>query len=53
LVGYFSRRFVVGAMAGAVRGRSRSERDDRGSRPRQGYDVEGDAVDVDPPHLPR
>jgi UPF0716 protein FxsA len=45
----FSRRFVVsavGSAAGAA-GRRRGRR-----RPDGSYDVEGTAVDVDPPHLP-
>jgi len=51
-VRFFSRRFVVaavGSAAGAAGGarRARSRRRDNGS-----YDVEGTAVEVDPPHLP-
>jgi len=51
LVGYFSRRFVVRAVAGRGRRRNSATRprsDDEGP-----YDVEGSAVEVDPPHLPR
>jgi UPF0716 protein FxsA len=54
LVGYFSRRFMVGAMTAATRpGRGRRPPGGRDTRSEQPVDVEGDAVDVDPPHLPR
>ncbi len=52
LVGYFSRRFLVGRAAGRP-GRRGSPPGGRGSQPEEPFDVEGDAVDVDPPHLPR
>lgn len=55
LVGWFGRRFLVArvaegaATAGARRMRARRPT----TAPGRPYDVEGDAVDVDPPHLPR
>jgi UPF0716 protein FxsA len=51
LVGTFSRRFMVSA-AGAAASRAR-RRPPGEPPPRQGYDVEGRAVEVDPPNLPR
>ena len=45
LVRVFSRRFVVSVATG------RRRRPGRPTPPRQGYDVEGDATEVDPPHL--
>jgi UPF0716 protein FxsA len=45
LVRVFSRRFVVAAVGGAGAGNARR----LGGRP---HDVEGTAVEVDPPHLP-
>ena len=45
LVRVFSRRFVVSVATG------RRRRPGRPPPPRQGYDVEGDATEVDPPHL--
>jgi UPF0716 protein FxsA len=53
LVGYFSRRFVVGAIGGTRRGRDGRRQGVRGAGSERPHDVEGDAVDVDPPHLPR
>ena len=50
LVGIFSRRFVV-SLAGAAEARAR--RRPPGHPPRQDYDVEGTAVDVDRPNLRR
>lgn len=55
LVGWFGRRFLVARVAGGVASagarRAQTRRADGASaRP---YDVEGEAVDVDPPHLPR
>ena len=50
VVGVFSRRFVV-TLAGAAGSRARQRRN--GASPRQEYDVEGTAVDVDPPNLRR
>lgn len=54
LVGYFSRRFLVRGM-GAAAGRDRGDRPRGGAGPQSEppHDVEGDAVDVDPSHLPR
>src|SRR5436190_3813087 len=62
LVAFFARRFRVAAFGGAAAGaatraaRARSQR--RAGAPGPGaapddYDVEGTAVEVDPPHLPR
>jgi UPF0716 protein FxsA len=45
----FSRRFVVSAV-GSAAGAAGARRARR--RPGGGYDVEGSAVEVDPPHLP-
>jgi len=45
LVRVFSRRFVVSVATG------RRRRPGRPPPPRQGYDVEGDATEVDPRHL--
>jgi len=45
LVRVFSRRFVVSVATGRRRGPGQPP------PPRQGYDVEGDATEVDPPHL--
>ncbi|MDQ6749482.1 MAG: FxsA family protein [Actinomycetota bacterium] len=54
LVGYFTRRFLVGDGRAAGRpGRRGRTPSGAGSRPEEPVDVEGDAVDVDPPHLPR
>jgi UPF0716 protein FxsA len=60
LVGIFSRRFVVarvgGAAAGAAARAARSRRrpgEPAGPGPTNDYDVEGTAVEVDPPHLSR
>lgn len=54
LVGYFSRRFLVGAVGAATRrGRGREAPDGREPPSEQSGDVEGDAVEVDPPRLPR
>lgn len=52
LIGYFSRRFVVGAIGGAARRRGPPP-GSTGRRPARSDDVEGEAVDVDPPNLPR
>lgn len=54
LVGYFSRRFLVRGL-GAAAGRGRGGGRGAGPRPQpeRPHDVDGDAVDVDPPHLPR
>ena len=55
LVGHFSRRFVVRGLGAAARrhsgGPSPGGRGRRSEPPP--YDVEGDAADVDPPHLSR
>lgn len=54
LVGYFTRRFMVGAVgAAARRGRGGRPVGRQGPGPERPVDVDGDAVDVDPPHLPR
>ena len=60
LVGFFSRRYVVarvgGAAAGAATRAARSRRRPRepgAPGPSGDYDVEGTAVEVDPPNLPR
>jgi len=58
LFGWFGRRFVVGRVAGAAAGagarRVRTRGPDSGGRDaHEPYDVEGEAVDVDPPPLPR
>src|SRR5256885_9490524 len=64
LVAFFARRFRVAAFGGAAAGaatraaRARSQRRAGAGAPGPGaapddYDVEGTAVEVDPPHLPR
>src|SRR2546423_6935919 len=60
LVAFFSRRYVVarvgGAAAGAAARAARSRRRPRepgAPGPHGDYDVEGTAVEVDPPNLPR
>ena len=57
LFGWFGRRFVVARVAGAAAGAGARRMRPRGaSAGRDGhgaYDVEGEAVDVDPPHLQR
>src|SRR5919202_3151831 len=52
LIGHFTRRFMVrGLGAAARRGRSRRPPAAGSRRSERPYDVEGDAVDVDPPNL--
>jgi hypothetical protein len=51
LVAHFSRRFVAGLAARA--GSRRVPGDPREPGPRQDYDVDGTAVDVDRRHLRR
>jgi UPF0716 protein FxsA len=54
LVGHFTRRFMVrGLGTAARRGSARRPPADGRRRPEPPYDVEGDAVDVDPPNLSR
>jgi UPF0716 protein FxsA len=60
LIGWFGRRFLVARVAGGaatagarrMRDRRAGSASSRGA-PSRPYDVEGDAVDLDPPHLPR
>jgi UPF0716 protein FxsA len=55
LIGWFGRRFLVARVAGgtAAAGAQRARSRRPGNGPVRPYDVDGDAVDLDPPHLPR
>jgi UPF0716 protein FxsA len=59
LIGWFGRRFLVARVAGgaasAAYGARRARSRPQSSQPPTGrpYDVDGDAVDIDPPPLPR
>ena len=48
----FGRALVTGVSSRAFGGRRRAPDAERGPRPRQSYDVEGTAVDVESPRLP-